>query len=452
MMNTDIRSESRSELLQKKKQKPKKEIILQLHKLIDELPTQTDGMICETLRSIMVFIIHFDYNFFDSLSDINFISLINLIPFQPMREKPNISYLAVDMFTLLLKNNPNLIDSYMNKGLFDIIISNMMYVIDNSFYISCVDFLYEALKIRNDLREYYISFNLHDSIMRCTPYPDKVFFEFLTLLSLKPTFSMDLASAVIPTFIAQDIPPERTGTVLKCMIYVIKASKEIIAPIIFSDFLERTIASLGSSIYTNVMFFKFSKIALSIGEPAVKKLQKINIYEILRESLQNFDKSCNLSFNDMIKIALKNEKNSGILSPDDLIIKHACNLLNELLKYDSCLQNLLWIENLNFEELIQKELPFQTKLSVIRVILGFIQKAPKESCQGFLLNEAIMNSIFLFASSEADNENENDSPILNSLNQILNKFSDNKDIIAFIESINNFYPNIVLSFPNDDKI
>ncbi|OHS98953.1 hypothetical protein TRFO_34681 [Tritrichomonas foetus] len=473
-MNSNYQStrlEERNEKMIKQRQVPSSEFISKLHELIISLPSQTDEQILETLNSITIFIVHFDFDLFNELSSEELQNLLNLIPFSPMRSKSEISSKTIDILTLLLKYNSSLIDNFNQQYLFNTIISNMIYVINSGFYISCVSFLYEALKIRNELRDMYLCYNLQDLVMRCSPSPDKVFFEFLTLLTLKPTFSMDLASIIIPSFIAQDVPQERTITVLKCIISVIRENNSIVLPVLSSDYLERTVLKLGNVVYTIATFFKFSNISLQIclnqsssdktssnkestnkicdntskemssaANAAATSFQRINICSILNGVLKNCGKT-EVSFVDLMLASINNDKKSTNTSSNDKLLKHACNLMTTLLNFDVFLNDLKWIPEINFSSFLEEKLPYNTNKAIIVFLMNYALKMPKSSSE-MILTETFLHKMFEFASSCEEEENE----FVNGLSEIAIRFSSNPNIVSLIESVNSNYENIIIHY------
>lgn len=445
-MFPNLRSELNVQNLERKKEKPTEESLSQLNQMILSIPTINDESQMQVIETMMIFVIQFDYDLFRSLSKDEISILINLISNQ---SNPNLSSRSVDLFTIFLKNDPTLIDQFVQLNLIQIIIVNMANSPDLRFQISCVAYLHELLKIKNELRDQYLTLELPQHIAtKCTPYPDKIYFEFLTLLSLKPTFLPELSLNIIQSFIEQEVPQERAIIVIKCLISLIRKDKTLIIPIIQSNFLERIVSSLGRVVLTIAAFLKFSSIALQIDQSMIlDRFIQINIFNILLSSLELVEKK-EMSFSDMLLSSIRTDKSSEktVVTAKDKLLRHSCNLMNVLIKFDSCLPHLAFVNDFNFTNCLKRGLPFKVICDVIRFILNYSIKMPISTAKKMLTEEIIRNAFYIASSSTSPGEDfvDKDNEFVAALSIISSKFSSDEEITDLIKNINDEYDNVFI--------
>ena len=354
----NVRSISRNQNLNINKEIPGEQLILEIHQMISSIPETNEDEILQILDSIFIFIIQFEYNFFDSLSPDEVSILLDLVSYKDTKIGSTISSRAIDLFTFILKNDQKLIEDFIKLEITPLLLSNMENTTNSFYYTSCISFFYEQLKIDNDLRDDFVSLELPQFIIdNCSPYPDKIFFEFLTFLTLKPEYLPELAGSIIASFIAQEVPQERTITVIRCLISLIREDETLIIPIISSEFLERLVSSLGSVSHTIAIFLKFSTIALQINQPEIlDAFLQIRIFEILQSSLELVDRK-EISFTDMLISTMKSDRlERKVASANDKLLKYSSNLMRVLLQFDSCLSELEFASDFNYIKAISEGL------------------------------------------------------------------------------------------------
>lgn len=429
-----IRNQKRFESINEQKKEPSEEFISKLQEMILSLPTQNDDEIIDTINAIQIFICHYKFDFYRSISPEELQNILNLIPFQPMRKNSEISYHSIDIFTLLLKNDPSLLELYLQQNLLQFLIENLEYIIDTRFYISCISLFNEVLSINSELRDEFLSYNLQDLIMRCIPYPDKIFFQFLTKLTLHPTFSEELAAIIVPSFIAQDVPQERSFVVIECLIDIIQANDAMIMPIMNSDFLERTIPQLGKVIYTISTFFRFCNISLRKIPDAREALMRVNMCSFLEFALKLIEKK-EMSFADMLTQALKSDASKSELMPsaNEELITQAFSLMSLLIN-QKCYDQFQWVNGYNFaDKFIKGEVPFQAKRAMVDFLLKYLLLSPNTTVSSLINQELIRAIMEIIAISLSSNEpmGELENGYLTALSQLAVKYeaAGVKDII-----------------------
>lgn len=444
----NVRSISRNQNLNINKEIPGEQLILEIHQMISSIPEINEDEILQILDSIFIFIIQFEYNFFDSLSPDEVSILLDLVSYKDTKIGSTISSRAIDLFTFILKNDQKLIEDFIKLEITPLLLSNMENTTNSFYYTSCISFFYEQLKIDNGLRDDFVSLELPQFIIdNCSPYPDKIFFEFLTFLTLKPEYLPELAGNIIASFITQEVPQERTITVIRCLISLIREDETLIIPIISSEFLERLVSSLGSVSHTIAIFLKFSTIALQINQPEIlDAFLQIGIFEILQSSLELVDRK-EISFTDMLISTMKSDRlERKVASANDKLLKYSSNLMRVMLQFDSCLSELEFASDFNYIKAISEGLPYKTVEAIIDFLLSYSIRMPI-SISKKVINEEFIRNTFSFASSSitsteeiADKENQ----YVMALAAILTKYSEDEEITDLIRNINDEFENVII--------
>lgn len=425
---------------------PREDDISEMKQILNSIPSiDDDDDKLNAVESIFLFVHRFNYDFYRSLSPEEVSILTGLLPYQSTKFGSHISYRTVHLFTFLIENDPKLFDEFIKLDLIQLLIPNMINTTDMRYHINCLAFLYELLKINNELRDEYISYNLPDLIMNSySPFPDKIFFEFLTLLAIKPSLLPDHSLKIIQSFISQDVPQERAITVIQCLISFIQADESLLNPILSSNFLEKIVSSLGSVTHTIAMFLKFCLIAIQINQSDIlETFSKINIFDILQSSLELIA-SKKISFSDMLISSLEADKSSGdnVVSANDNLLMQSSDLMNALLQYDICLPNMEFVSDFDFESTISEKLPYKTLEATIRFLLNYSIRMPNSIAKKVLTENIIRNAFFM--ASLSDDVVDTDCEFVAALSAISSKFADDEEITNFITNANIEYDNVVI--------
>lgn len=443
-MTDNIRLDSRKYDINQKKEKPSEQLISELNQMITSIPGLNEEEKYYVVESIIQFMFQYDFDLYRSLSPEEVSILLELVSDNSTKIRSNISCISIDLFTFLIRNDNKLFDDFIELNLVKLLIANMMNTKYFKCHNSCIACLYELLQINNELRYEFISSGLPEFIFEnCIPYPDKKFFEFLTLLATKPSFLPEISEKVIQSFLIQEVTQERTITVIKCLISFIRIDETLIIPIISSDFLEKLTSSLGRVTHTIAAFFKFSSIALQINQPNIlDAFLNINIFEILKASLELVNKK-EISFSDMFISSLKSDKSSRttVVSANENLLRQSSNLMNVLLRFDDCLKYMEFVSDFDYAKIINEGLPFKTIEAIVLFLLNYSIKMPISIAKR-VLNEEIIKNAFNIASSTDCSEQDNQYVI--ALSAILSKFANEEEIVKSIKNTNLEYDTVFI--------